>query len=334
MALRSALAETGQQAVARMRAQTDTAAFANSPGYPALVDQLDEAWKARLAAATAIVTYAEALEAVTDAGKSGSEAVEAVVNGVKGLAEAAGLALPGAGAAAGVATDVAKFVYAQIALARAADTLAEALERAQPAVARIAQILRQDIDDLSAILQTVALAERNALRTQHQIELGFRDSLVERRDALYAQSGALDAPARTTLAALLRERERLQRKEDRTEAEEQRLTAIEAEVADLYQAAGALTPAERDELLALEQHLQAMQVWHGPLQRRLDAIEIRRRAEHELLTVASEAIDDWANRHDALRRAVAEGRKQPVSAEAVLDAAKQIKALVDRMRDL
>jgi len=114
---------------------------------------LHDNWKARIKAMTALLRYAQSLDAIAAAGRSGAESAGEVAASVQGLAEAAGIAIPGSAEALAVATDAAKFIYGQLATIRAAHQLAEALDDAQPAIERIAEVLRKDLADLDVVAQ-------------------------------------------------------------------------------------------------------------------------------------------------------------------------------------
>ena len=125
----------------------------NMPGGDPQADKLKAAWKVRDQAMAALLRYAQSLDAIVASGKSGSQSAAMVADSVKTLAETIGVGLPGAPAVMAAGTDVAKFIYAQIATVRAANELARALETAQPAVERIADLIRLDMLDLDAIVQ-------------------------------------------------------------------------------------------------------------------------------------------------------------------------------------
>ncbi|MFI5401963.1 MAG: hypothetical protein ACHQ1G_03430 [Planctomycetota bacterium] len=116
-------------------------------------DSLHENWTARNKAMTALLRYAQSLDAIAAAGRSGAESAGEVAASVQGLAEAAGIVIPGSAEALAVATDAAKFIYGQLATIRAAHQLAEALDDAQPAIERIAEVLRKDLADLDVVAQ-------------------------------------------------------------------------------------------------------------------------------------------------------------------------------------
>jgi hypothetical protein len=116
-------------------------------------DSLHDNWKARNKAMTALLRYAQSLDAIAAAGRSGAESAGEVAASVQGLAEAAGIVIPGSAEALAVATDAAKFIYGQLATIRAAHQLAEALDDAQPAIEQIAEVLRKDLADLDVVAQ-------------------------------------------------------------------------------------------------------------------------------------------------------------------------------------
>jgi hypothetical protein len=146
-----------------------------------------------------LVDYADALQSIVAAGRQGASSVGALADSVSQLAAAAGIVFPPAGAVVG-ATDVAKFVYAQIALVRAASALEEALAQSQPAVEQIAHIIAQDLNDLGDVFQAANAAILLALQTEHNLDLGFRQGLVDERTTLYAKGvGAFTAQERTRL---------------------------------------------------------------------------------------------------------------------------------------
>lgn len=176
-------------------------------GADALAKDLKANWAARDKAMTALLAYAESLDAIVAAGKSGAESAGSIADSIKGLAGAAGVAIPGSPEMLAVATDTAKFLYAQIANVRAAKQLSKALTEAQPAVEKIAEVMRKDLMDLdkivqgaNQIIQTAASTEMSASGLQDQ-----RKSLREEMKKVSDLSSQTNREAYARLSPLMAE---------------------------------------------------------------------------------------------------------------------------------
>lgn len=145
---------------------------------PKRADELHANWEARNKAMSALLRYAQSIDAIVAAGNAGAESAGKVADSVKGLAEAAGLAIPGGPAAAAVATDAVKFLYGQIATIRAAGQLAAALDEAQPAVERVAQLMRKDLDDLTVVIRAAEQVRTIKLQGKYKQLNSDRDSIL------------------------------------------------------------------------------------------------------------------------------------------------------------
>ena len=169
--LRSAVAASGATVEAELRLITNATA----------ADQLKKNWEERDRAFAAIASYAGSLEAIVDAGNEGAASAEKVADSVAGLANAAGIALPGSPEAVAVGTDIAKFISAQIARARAAKSLQKAMEQAQPAIVAIAHHIAADLSDLEDMFLAAATQADNNVRTGAEFSalIGYRNSLLK-----------------------------------------------------------------------------------------------------------------------------------------------------------
>lgn len=170
--LRSAVATSGTTVEAELRLM---------PGGNAFADQIKQNWEARNKAFAAIAAYSSSLKAIVDAGNEGATSAQKVADSVSGLAKAAGIALPGSPEAVAVATDIVKFISAQIAVARAAKSLEHAMEAAQPAVEAITQLISADLKDLEEIFVAASKANDNAVRTGDEFKdlIGYRNRLLQ-----------------------------------------------------------------------------------------------------------------------------------------------------------
>jgi hypothetical protein len=175
--LRSAIAASGSSVESELRLMSDGADYA---------DQLHSKWPVRVGAADALVSYASSLKGIVDAGEKGSASAQSLADSLKALSGAAGIAVPPAGAAT-VAADAASFVYGHIARVQAAKSLKEALVNAQPAIERIAACLIEDFKDMHGILLAANTDIRQKLQTDHNVEFGFRNSLLVEQNHLYAK---------------------------------------------------------------------------------------------------------------------------------------------------
>jgi hypothetical protein len=272
--LRSGVASSGDAVVAEVR---------RIEGGAKLSDKLAAEWAARVKMCEALVRYADSLQAITKAGGEGRQAVQSIADSATALAKAAGIVLPAAGTVA-VAVDAAKFIYAQIALARAANALEDSLETVAPAVEEVAVHIARDLKSLEKILDTAAGTSRNALRTRHSGMLGFRGRVDELRSAAYSKVG--NAPPAT-------------------------LTRELDEINKLMDATRPLNEAYEKELLDMEK---------------------RRNAASALIRASSDAIGQWGVAHRQL--VVAVKTRSPVNAQSLIDASKEIRDLVKRMREL
>ncbi len=151
------------------------------------------AWTHTERSVAGLVQYAEALGSIAQAGREGGESVQRVAAAGSELAAAVGLGLPAAGFAAAV--DVGAVVYRQIALVRAAQSLDESLERMQPAVDRIAELIVGQLEDAAVILAAASQLEAVNLRREFADDTGYRDALQRERRALYAPGPLTPATA-------------------------------------------------------------------------------------------------------------------------------------------
>lgn len=144
------------------------------------------AWQARIEGADALVAYTEAVADIARAGAEGPATARSLADSLTRLATGVGIALPPAGTVATV-TDVAAFVYGHIAAARAAQTLDQALQAAQPAVDRVASVLSQDLQDSVEILRAAHDLQLSAIADKYREERGYLTALNRERKALYAK---------------------------------------------------------------------------------------------------------------------------------------------------
>jgi hypothetical protein len=129
-----------------------------------LSTDLRTAWKARIAAMDAMTSYADSLVAIVNASNDAGNSASALADKVGNLATAAGIINPAAGASVKVAADTAKLVWTNIARARGAASLQDAIDAAQPAIETIAETLALDGKDLRIAVRAAITNEKNELR--------------------------------------------------------------------------------------------------------------------------------------------------------------------------
>jgi hypothetical protein len=189
--LRDAIQVAGETTVARLKGDRKPFDLENPPrpgddAYPAW--ELSQLWEIRLAAANALVAYADSLSDITAAGNQAGGNAQKLGTTISGLASGlAGVSAP----SQEVVALAAKLTELAIKV-KASHDLAKAVERAQPAVEGIAELLTKDLDDLLICYQT---AHRDLLKdtflrgksekSKKYLQLAtYRKSLKERVEQL------------------------------------------------------------------------------------------------------------------------------------------------------
>lgn len=141
--------------------------------------QLEAAWKARVAVMDSMVLYGDSLVDIVESSNQAGAAAAALADKVGNLAMAAGIINPAAGASVKVSADVAKLVWTNIARAKGAASLKEALAAAQPAIEIIADTVAQDNADLrKAVDAALSNQESQALPASSPLNeiVGLREN--------------------------------------------------------------------------------------------------------------------------------------------------------------
>jgi len=167
-------------------------------------DRFTEAWRARVEGADALVAYADAVADIARAGGEGAASARSLADALTRLALGVGIALPPSDSVAAV-TDAAAFVYGHIAATRAAPSLQQALQSAQPAVDRVSVLLARDLQATLVILRSAHELQRTALTQRHNEEMGYLKALESERNRLYARDsmGAEDEARLLRIAELI-----------------------------------------------------------------------------------------------------------------------------------
>ena len=249
-----------------------------SPDLEAKAKAFDSAWTVRNDLMRAVVAYSDSLVAIVKASGDSRAAARSLADKVGGLAQAVGVVQPGAGPAIDVAADTAAFVWAQIALARAAASLEEALRQAQPAIERLT-IIKSDSRDLVIVVRGLAEAQRTALGTTYNEALGYRKDLGGRRGRLRAKFGTLTD-------AEVAELRRIDELMVPVNAEAQRYEEQKAKVDTREKANLQLIAATRD----------AMEQWAAAHREVALSLENRRPVSTESLTEAAIELRDLVKR--------------------------------------
>lgn len=257
LSLRSAVAASGTAVVAELR-HTPLGHIEGS------AKNLEDAWKTRDGVMSALVEYANSLQAITDAGKKGEESAKQLADAVNVLAQSLGAASLGASQGGALAVETFGFVYGQIAKARAAKSLELALREIQPAIERIATLLAADLVKLDELIQVAIMAEHDALETDNQREIGYRRQLVDSRRQLMGVVG------------------------NELKKENANITKIE----------------RTDELGRLDQLLAATDGWNTAYTAEQKTIAERGRIAREMIAATQAAFSTWAAGHARLLAAV------------------------------
>ena len=149
-------------------------------------DKFNAEWQARIVGADALVAYSEAVTDIARSGTQGAASAHSLADALTGLAAGVGVVLPPAGTVATV-TDVATFVYGHIAVARAAKSLDQALQSAQPVVDRVATLLSQDLQASLDILHAARRLQATALALKYNEETAYLKTLAEERKTIYGK---------------------------------------------------------------------------------------------------------------------------------------------------
>ncbi len=151
--LRDTIRVAGDVTVARVKG--DQSPF--DPGHPPDPQdpaygawELQQLWQIRLTAANALVTYADALANITAAGRTRGDNARDVAAALREI----GASLPGVNAPSQEVVALAATLGEVAGQVQAARDLAQAVERAEPAVEAMAAVLEQDLDDLLICYQT------------------------------------------------------------------------------------------------------------------------------------------------------------------------------------
>lgn len=292
--LRDAIEATGEVTIARVKGDdnpfdSESAPEPGDPDYEAW--ELAQLWQVRLAAADALLAYADALADITAAGKAAGDNARQVGNVITEIAGD----LPGVSAPSSEVVALAVKLGEAAIKVKAARDLAQAVERAQPAVEGIADVLENDLDDMLSIYQ------------------------VAYRDHVEANFLIGDPETGNEYLRLATYHMKLRAK----------VEAVRKELAD----ADFANPAGRDligEVQEAEQLLATAEAAWRPYGDQFQALRRERRRVEALFTQAKRATAAWVKTHGDLAEAIRNNRR-PNWRELVKVAA-ELHVLVDAVR--
>ena len=147
-------------------------------GGSSYADSLASQWEKRNTAFAGMADYSSSLVVIVASGNDGAASADRVATSLQKLAGSAGIALPASSEGVALATDIGKYVYAQIAIARAAKSLEEAMTSAQPIVDSVAALIASDFKDLEEIFIAANADVDIQLRRKFNDSLSFRNNLL------------------------------------------------------------------------------------------------------------------------------------------------------------
>lgn len=253
----------------------------------ATIQQLESAWAVRVTTLRALSEYSDSLASIVDAGMSGRESAQQLGAAVDGLFESFGAT----GVAGSEAFKVGGELYGLIAQAAAARSLADAVETAQPAVARICEILRMDLNDVSDALNTLEQDELAALEDDSYNDArALLASCIEKRRALSADFEAAAAGSAQLDVAI----ERMKQLDEMIAAHGEIVNAVDAakgDVGERFRRYSSLNEQTRALLVQIA-------VTHESLGR---AVRANRTVSARTLMYGAEQIMDTVDRIEAIR---------------------------------
>lgn len=238
----------------------------------------------------AIADYAGALAALSQASDSSAKTVDAVAGAANQLIGALG-----ATALAGAGFELGKALASEVIQIKAARDFGSAVERADPVVGRITDLLVADLADLGKTMgETKPAAVQEAIELPHAKRLEFRNALERRRAVLQASVRTVLLPAGDGAGRSLAD-------------------AVDA-----------------SELRQVEQLLRDTDAWYLPLQAELQQAQRQRASTLALAQQAGRAVLAWRSSHASLAAAVRE-RRLPETGRLVA-LAQRIRALGDSLK--
>jgi hypothetical protein len=263
------------------------------------VKDFQKAWKTTVSSLDAMITYAESIEQIVDAGNKGANSARQVADSVKKLADSVKVdALTGAaGEVFGVAANTGAFVYGEIAKIGAANNLDDALSKADPWVVRISNMVQLQVEDAGRLFHRQIKDQVDDLKTGGEAGYGDWIKLNKKIDNTQLNS--------------LKEMEKF----------------LNASPMDLEKVKKLQT--ELDEV-EKTRHQIAPHI----LEYKTKLAEIRNRetAGLNLIRASENAIAAWGAAHQNLVWAVKE--RKPVSVESITMAVVQIRTLIEKWRIL
>lgn len=182
-ALSASVKTSGQAVSDSLRDAGGVMPAGEAASYAQLASELDKVWAERTKATQAATAYSQAIADLIAAGSAGAETTKQVGDSLGALATAAGI--PVAAPLAGVAGDLARFLFERMAIVRASQKLEDAVELAQPAVDRIAEHLADEsLNKLRPILKSAYLNSLSAIEGSYGTEVDFDQQLLKRRKVL------------------------------------------------------------------------------------------------------------------------------------------------------
>lgn len=157
-------------------AQTEASLIDAADGTAA--KKLQTSWEPTKKALSAVVAYSDSLAAIADAGNKGNDSAKAVGTSLNGLIAAVNPLLPGL---SDQLVNAIGAISSYIAKIKARESMANAVEEAQPAINTIADVISKNFDDLALIYAAAGSEQERALFEPSQELYNYHRSLNRQR---------------------------------------------------------------------------------------------------------------------------------------------------------
>jgi len=263
------------------------------------IKKFQNAWKITVSSLDAMVSYAESIEQIVDAGNKGTKSAMQVADSVKKLAEAVKVdAMTGvAGEVFGVAADTGAFVYGEIAKIGAERSLRDALSKAGPWVVRMNNMVQLQVED--------------ARRLFHRQIKDQVDSLKSGGEAGYGGWLKLNQAIGNMQLETIKEMRKLL---DTSPMDLSKIKNLQVELDQIERTSNQIVP-----------HIVEYEA-------KLADIRNREKAGFAIIRASENAIAAWGTAHEKLVQAVK--YRKPVSVESLTTAVVEIRTLIERWRKL